>query len=65
MKWFAKKVHVRTRVRRLKVERWAGYEYEADHRGDGVIYLIVEDNCLVHWTYKESQKGVSYLPTAR
>lgn len=63
--WFATKGHVMTSVKRLEMERWAGYEYEADHRGDGVIYLIMEDNCLVHWTYKESQKGVSYLPTAR
>lgn len=63
--WFSSKGHAMTSVKRLEMERWAGYEYEADHRGDGVIYLIVEDNCLVHWTYKESQKGVSYLPTAR
>ena len=31
---------------------------------EDTLYIYSEGNSLVHWTYKESQCGVSYLPTA-
>ena len=63
--WYVSKGHEMTRVERLQMERNQAWEHQVDNDGNGVIYIYSNDDRLVHWTYKEGQHGVSYIPTAR
>ena len=63
--WFASKDHTQfTRVERIEMERLAAWKHETDEGKEDTLYIYNEGTTLVHWTYKESQCGVSYLPTA-
>lgn len=63
--WFHSKKHVRMeKVVRLEMGRYDAWEHQTEHDGDCIIYVYTEEDRLVHWTYKESHIGVSYLPTA-
>jgi len=63
--WYASKAHEMDKVVRLEMERYDAWEHQVEHEGDKTIYLYTHENSLVHWTYKEGQHGVSYLPTAK
>jgi len=63
--WFQSKGHEMTKVVRIEMERYDAWEHQAAHDGDKTIYIYNQGTRLVHWTYKEGQQGVSYLPTAR
>ena len=64
--WFASKGHDQfTRVERIEMERFTAWKHETDEGKEDTLYIYNEGTTLVHWTYKESQCGVSYLPTAR
>lgn len=52
-------------VIRLEMERHAAWDHQKAHSGDGIIYLYSFEDELIHWTGKEGQYGLSYLPTAR
>ena len=65
--WYHSKGHTHfTRVERLDMDYFDARSHETNDEGDeDVIYIYIEDgNSMVHWTYKEMQRGVSYLPTA-
>ena len=53
-----------TRVARLEMERYAAWDHQKENAGDGVIYVYSQGSDLVHWTGKEGQYGLTYLPTA-
>jgi len=62
--WFASKGHAQfTKVERIEMERFAAWKHETDEGKEDTLYIYNEGATLVHWTYKESQCGVSYLPT--
>jgi len=64
--WYHAKGHDdMTKVVRLEMERDDAWIHQVDNEGDGTIYIYNEGTRLVHWTYKEGQHGVSYIPTAR
>ena len=62
--WYQAKAHDMTRVVRLEMERGDAWAHQVDNDGDGTIYIYSDEGRLVHWTYKEGQHGVSYIPTA-
>ena len=65
--WYHSKGHTHfTRVERLAMDYFDARNHEIDDEGDeNIIYIYFDDeNAMVHWTYKESQRGVSYTPTA-
>lgn len=63
--WFASKGHTQfTKVERIEMERFTAWKHETDEGKEDTLYIYNEGTSLVHWTYKESQCGVSYLPTA-
>lgn len=63
--WFASKGHTQfTKVERIEMERFAAWKHETDEGAEDTLYIYNEGTTLVHWTYKESQCGVSYLPAA-
>jgi len=63
--WFASKGHKQfTKVERIEMERFKAWKHETDEGEEDTLYIYNEGTTLVHWTYKESQCGVSYLPTA-
>ena len=53
-----------TRVVRLEMERYDAWDHQKAHAGDGTIYVYSHEGRLVHWTGKEGQYGLTYLPTA-
>ena len=63
--WFRSKAHDMTKVVRLEMEQDDAWVHQVDNEGDGTIYIYTQGERLVHWTYKEGQHGVSYIPTAR
>ena len=63
--WYMAKGHEMTRVVRLEMDRDEAWMHQVDNDGNGIIYVYSHEGRLVHWTYKEGQHGVSYLPTAR
>ena len=63
--WFQSKTLKMDKVVRLEMSRSAAWTHQVDNDGDGTIYVYTDEDCLVHWTYKENDLGVSYLPTAR
>ena len=63
--WFQSKALKMDKVVRLEMGRSAAWTHQVDNDGDGTIYVYTDEDCLVHWTYKENDLGVSYLPTAR
>jgi len=64
--WYHRKGHEdMIKVVRLEMEQDDAWVHQVDNEGDGTIYIYSHDNRLVHWTYKEGQHGVSYIPTAR
>jgi hypothetical protein len=63
--WFQSKTLKMDKVVRLEMGRSAAWTHQVDNDGDGTIYIYTDEDCLVHWTYKENDLGVSYLPTAR
>lgn len=65
IEWFASKGHEFSTVERLTMERYTAWEHETENADKEILYVYSdEDGNLVHWTYKEHQAGVSYLPTA-
>ena len=52
------------KVVRVEMERYAAWDHQKENAGDGVIYVYSQGSDLVHWTGKEGQYGLSYLPTA-
>tara|TARA_Y100000004_G_scaffold196022_1_gene264748 strand:- start:362 stop:1219 length:858 start_codon:yes stop_codon:yes gene_type:complete len=64
--WFASKGHKQfTKVEHLTMERFAAWDHEMDEGSEDILYVYHdEEGNVVHWTYKESQVGVSYFPTA-
>ena len=52
------------KVVRLEMERYDAWDHQKAHVGDGVIYVYSHEGRLVHWTGKEGQYGLTYLPTA-
>lgn len=62
--WYVSKSHQMTKVVRLEMEQDDAWIHQVDNEGDGTIYVYTFEGRLVHWTYKEGQHGVSYLPTA-
>ena len=65
IEWFASKGHEFSAVERLTMERFAAWEHETENADKEILYVYSdEEGNLVHWTYKEHQAGVSYLPTA-
>lgn len=63
--WYQSKGHELTKVVRLEMEQDDAWVHQVDNAGDGTIYIYSHEDRLVHWTMKEGQHGVSYLPTAR
>ena len=63
--WYESKGHTFSKIVRLEKERWDAFDHETENRDDGVLYLYSHEGSMVHWTLKEDQAGVSYLPTAR
>ena len=64
--WYQAKGHGdMTKVVRLEMDRDDAWIHQVDNEGDGTIYVYNEGERLIHWTYKEGQHGVSYIPTAR
>ena len=63
--WYATKGHEMTKVVRLEKEQYDAWEHQIETIGDNVLYVYTHEGRLVHWTMKEGQHGVSYLPTAR
>jgi len=63
--WFQSKGLKMDKVVRLEMSRSAAWTHQVDNDGDHTIYIYTDEDCLVHWTYKENDLGVSYLPTAR
>lgn len=64
--WYQAKGHEEmTKVVRLEMEQDDAWVHQVDNEGDGTIYVYNQGERLVHWTYKEGQHGVSYIPTAR
>ena len=63
--WFKSKAVEMTKVVRLEMEQDDAWVHQVDNDGDGTIYIYTQEDHLVHWTYKESSIGVSYIPTAR
>jgi DNA-binding Lrp family transcriptional regulator len=63
--WYKSKAHAMTKVVRLEMSQDDAWTHQVDNDGDGTIYVYSHEGRLVHWTYKEGQHGVSYLPTAR
>ena len=63
--WYQSKGHEMTKVVRLEMEQDDAWVHQVDNAGDGTIYVYSHEGRLVHWTMKEGQHGVSYLPTAR
>ena len=53
-----------TKVVRIEMERYAAWDHQKENAGNGVIYVYSQGSDLVHWTGKEGQYGLSYLPTA-
>ena len=53
-----------TKVVRLEMERYAAWDHQKENAGNGVIYVYSHGGDLVHWTGKEGQYGLTYLPTA-
>lgn len=64
--WFVSKDHKQfAKVERLTMDRMQAWKHETDEGAEDVLYIYCDDEgSLVHWTYKEHQAGVSYLPTA-
>ena len=64
--WYQSKEHDMKSVTRIKNDDWeAAVTHEVEQRGDQVIYIYIDaDGDPLHWTYKESHVGVSYLPAA-
>lgn len=64
--WFASKDHTKfTKVERITMDRMKAWDHETANEDNGVLYVYSdEEGNVVHWTYKEHQAGVSYLPTA-
>ena len=52
-----------TKVVRLEMERYAAWDHQQETAGSGIIYIYSHEGSLVHWTGKESQVGLTYLPT--
>jgi hypothetical protein len=47
------------------MERFEAWKHETDVAAKDTLYIYSdEESNVVHWTYKEHQAGVSYLPTA-
>ncbi len=65
IEWYTSKAHEMTKVERLEMEQDDAWVHQVKHEGDNTIYIYSHENRLVHWTYKEGQHGVSYLPTAK
>lgn len=63
--WYQSKGHEMTKVVRLEMKQSDAWIHQVDNAGDGTIYVYSHEGGLVHWTMKEGQHGVSYLPTAR
>ena len=53
------------KVARLEMERYEAWDHQKANSGDGTIYVYSHEGHLVHWTGKEGQYGLTYLPTAR
>ena len=51
------------KVVRLEMERYAAWDHQKETAGSGIIYIYSHEGSLVHWTGKESQVGLTYLPT--
>ena len=64
--WYASKNHDMKRVVRINEDdRVNAWNHQVEHQGDQVIYIYMHsEGFLTHWTYKESQLGVSYIPSA-
>lgn len=60
--WFATKGREKSKVVRLEMERWDAFEHETENDDEDIIYVYSDENRVVHWTYKESHVGLSYLP---
>ena len=65
LNWYESKGHTFSKIVRLEKGRWDAFDHETENRDDGVLYLYSHEGSMVHWTLKEDQAGVSYLPTAR
>ena len=63
--WYTSKGHEMAKVVRLEMEQDDAWVHQVDNAGDGTLYVYSHEGRLVHWTMKEGQHGVSYLPTAR
>ena len=63
--WYQSNSHEMAKVVRLEMPQSDAWIHQVDNDGDGTIYVYTDEGQLVHWTYKEGQHGVSYLPTAR
>ena len=65
--WFASKGRKLNTVEFLAVESdYQARIHELDDADETVLYVYRDkDGDVVHWTYKESQCGLSYLPTAK
>ena len=65
LEWFASKGHEFSKVERITMERFEAWKHETDAAAQDTLYVYSdEEGSVVHWTYKEHQAGVSYLPTA-
>lgn len=65
LEWFASKGHEFSKVERVTMERFEAWKHETDVAAEDTLYIYSdEEGNVVHWTYKEHQAGVSYLPTA-
>lgn len=64
--WYASVDHDMKRVVRINEDdRVKAWEHQVENQGDQVIYIYIHsEGYLTHWTYKDNQVGVSYLPSA-
>lgn len=63
--WYEVKGHFMLKVVRLEMEQYDAWKHQTETFGDHVLYVYSHKGNVVHWTMKEGQYGVSYLPTAR
>lgn len=64
--WYASKDHDMKGVIRIDEDDVRkAWKHQVEHKGDRIIYIYMHsEGYLTHWTFKENQVGVSYIPSA-
>ena len=64
--WYASKDHDMKSVVRIDDDDVRkAWKHQVQHKDDQIIYIYMHsEGYLTHWTFKENQVGVSYIPSA-